>query len=203
MKKRGAIIKFIVVALLFILASYLAQRYMGLLMDMAGAGISGIVIYILLLVVAIVLAPVTTLPLLPFAATTWGWFWAAIYSIIGWTLGGIIAFWLARHYGQPLIKKIASWETIKGLEERIPRGNLFWSVVFLRMVIPVDVLSYALGLFSTMKLVKYGLATLIGVAPFAFALSYVGTMPLPYQLGALFLAGLLLWLGWRRTSHNA
>jgi len=37
----------------------------------------------------------------------------------------------------------------------------------LRMVLPVDILSYALGLFSNISFIRYMLATIIGVTPFS------------------------------------
>jgi len=56
------------------------------------------------------------------------------------------------------------------------------------MTVPVDVLSYVLGLFSRMKSAPYFFATLIGVAPFAFVFAYAGTLPFLYQMEALGLA---------------
>ena len=50
----------------------------------------------------------------------------------------------------------------------------FMSVVLLRMVLPVDVLSYALGFFSDISLWRYTTATIIGIAPFAFIFAYAG-----------------------------
>lgn len=47
---------------------------------------------------------------------------------------------------------------------------------------PVDVLSYALGLFSNMSHSAFLLATLLGVTPFAFVFSYLGSLPPGFQL---------------------
>ena len=63
------------------------------------------------------------------------------------------------------------------------------------MVLPVDILSYALGLFTTIKTWKYILATFIGVIPFAFIFSYAGMVNIYYQIGAFVLAALVLLLG--------
>jgi len=68
------------------------------------------------------------------------------------------------------------------LEKKIPKENLFLGIIFLRMVIPVDILSYALGLFSKIKTRDYLLATIIGVSPFAFIFAYLGRMPFYYQI---------------------
>jgi len=79
----------------------------------------------------------------------------------------------------------------------MPHQNLFWSVVLLRMALPVDVLSYGIGLFSKMSFSTYFWATLIGVVPFSFIYAYVGSLPVWYQVailgvgGAVFVSGLV------------
>ena len=50
----------------------------------------------------------------------------------------------------------------------------FWGLVLLRMVMPVDLLSYAVGILSRISLKKYMLATVLGIAPFAFVFAYIG-----------------------------
>jgi len=83
-------------------------------------------------------------------------------------------------------------EKISEIESKIPEKNLFWSIVFLRMVFPVDVLSYVLGLFSRVKFGTYFWASLIGIIPFAFVLSYVGTMPVYYQIYSFMILALII-----------
>jgi len=64
----------------------------------------------------------------------------------------------------------------------------FWWIVLLRAIIPVDALSYAIGLFSRVSLWKYSLATFIGMVPMAFIISYAGE--------ALFLNNIKLFLSY-------
>ncbi|MEM3074912.1 MAG: VTT domain-containing protein [Candidatus Pacearchaeota archaeon] len=145
-------------------------------------GFYGMVIYLLLMILSIVLAPVSVVPLIPLASSLWGWKLAGILNIIGWTIGAVIAFLLARHYGVPLVSKFLPMKQIYSFEKLIPEEHIFWSVVFLRMVVPVDGLSYFLGLFSKMKLKSFTLATIIGITPFSFILAYVGTISFQYQI---------------------
>lgn len=140
------------------------------------------VYYVIVTTLAVVVAPVSTLPLIPIASVAWGWFIAGVLSILGWVLGSQIAFFLARRYGKPLVQKIVSLEKLERFEKRFPEKNVFWTVVLLRMVVPVDVLSYAVGLFSEMKSVTYFLATMLGVIPFAFIFAYTGTLSIGTQL---------------------
>ena len=69
--------------------------------------------------------------------------------------------------------------------------ELFLTVVFFRMVIPVDGLSYFLGLFSKMSFKSYTLATVIGITPFALVFAYAGGLNIYYQIGALAIAFLI------------
>ena len=55
----------------------------------------------------------------------------------------------------------------------------------MRIIIPVDVLSYALGIFSKIKTRTYLFATIIGIIPVVFLLAYLGTVPFEYQIVAL------------------
>lgn len=178
-----------VLLLLFALASMFADKYQTEIQALVSDdSVLGMAVYVALTVLAVVLAPVSTLPLLPLASGIWGWIVAGVLSIIGWTIGAQIAFSLARHFGKPFVQKIISLEKLHRIEESIPKRHIFWTVVFLRMAVPVDVLSYALGLFSRMKSAPYFFATLIGVTPFAFMFAYAGALPFLYQMEALGLA---------------
>ena len=184
--KAGIGIIFIIA--LFVVVSIFVQRNLDYVRVLIGNGFFSILTYIFLLIFETVIAPVSAVPLLPVASGIWGWFWTAIFSIIGWTLGAVIAFALARSYGVPLVKKFISMKKLEKFENFIPKKNIFWGIAFLRMAVPVDVLSYALGLFSRIKFRDYTWATLIGIAPIAFVLSYVGTLSFYFQMIALFIA---------------
>src|SRR5213078_3231168 len=115
-------------------------------------------VYFALNVLDAVLAPGLTLPLIPVAARAWGHIPAALVTIAGWTTGSLVAFLIARRWGYPIVRKITSIERVKRLKRYIPE-NLFWSVVVLRAVMPMDVLSYVLGLFTDMSWPSYIAAT--------------------------------------------
>jgi uncharacterized membrane protein YdjX (TVP38/TMEM64 family) len=185
----------IALVFLFVLASVFTDTYQAQMRAVVSDDSAlGMGVYVLLTIFAVVIAPVSTLPLLPLASGMWGWMLAGVLSIIGWTIGGQIAFLLARRYGKPFLRRIVSLEKLEKYEKRIPEENMFWTVLFLRMAVPVDVLSYALGLFSRMKSVSYFFATLIGVAPFAFVFAYAGTLPFLYQMEAFGLALFIMFL---------
>ena len=141
----------------------------------------GVFLYIALNILDAVIAPGATLPLIPVAVQVWRPVPAAIVTTIGWTSGSLIAFLIARRWGYPLVKKLTSADRIKHLKKYIPE-DLFWSIVLLRLVMPMDVMSYVLGLFTDISWPKYALATALGLTPSAFVLAYVGKLPNAYEL---------------------
>lgn len=141
-----------------------------------------VVIYVLFLIISEVVAPVSSLPILPLAVSAWGSLFTALISLLGWFAGAIISFWLARRFGRPLVGKIISLEKLERLSRFLPKKNLFWAVVFLRVIFPVDIFSYALGLLTEVSFRQYFWGTLIGIAPFGFLFSYGVRLPIQYQL---------------------
>jgi len=179
----AAVITGLVVVILFVGATVLAQTYANSLeLYMTKAESQSMAAYVLITLLATVFAPVSTVPLIPIAAQAWGWVTAGILSIIGWVIGSMIAFVLARRYGARLVGRIVPLQKIQKFEAKLSSRNQFWTVVLLRLTVPVDVLSYAIGLFSTMPAKSYLLATTIGVIPFAFIFAYTGTLPPGLQI---------------------
>lgn len=133
----------------------------------------GSAIYVTLLATSVVILPFSSLPFLPFAANTFGIWMAGVLSIAGWWIGCLIAFQIAR-MGRPLIERFVSLKTVDALEKKIPPDIGFIGIVILRMTFPVDVISFALGLFKHLSFSMYALASLIGIIPFAFVWSYAG-----------------------------
>lgn len=207
MKSTKTVLSLLLIIFLFLLVSYLVQNNIGNIEDYIIDGYLGALIFVFIEIIATVFAPISAVPLLPLMSETYGWFVAGLLSIIGWTIGSVIAFILARKYGAPLVRKLISLEKISDIENKIPEDNFFWSIVFLRMVLPADILSYVLGLFSKVKFNTYFWATLIGITPFAFILAYLGTLPLYYQVSFFITGMLVLVLGYllykKRSINNS
>ncbi len=181
-----SLVPVVVLGLLFLISAYVAQTYeayfIALLSDESWIGILA---YTGIAVTTTVVAPLTSIPLMPIASRVWGPVVAAVASIVGWLIGSMIAFFLSRTYGRELVEKVISNEKILSMERRVPEKNIFWSIVLLRMAVPADVLSYVLGLFTAISWRTYFFATLIGITPFAFVFAYTGTLPLVYQIPIL------------------
>lgn len=133
----------------------------------------GATLYVAVLAGSIVLLPLSSLPLLPFAARLYGVWTTALLSAAGWWLGALIAFQVAR-LGRRYLERVTSMEVIDRFERTIPRDLNFLGIVILRMIFPVDMVSFALGLLKQLSFMTYAAASLIGILPFAFVWSYAG-----------------------------
>jgi uncharacterized membrane protein YdjX (TVP38/TMEM64 family) len=147
-----------------------------------------------------VLVPVASnLPLVPLLVPAFGPWWTAAWLLLGWLLGAVASFALGRAARQAVLRWLPSVQRHADIDRLIhPRHRLI-SLVALRMTFPVDVLSYALGLFSrltTWPQVAY--STLFGAAPFALLFAWFPALSAPVQLWVLGLsiAGFLLHLAW-------
>ena len=150
--------------------------------------VQGVCLFLALNILDAVIAPGATLPLIPVAAHAWGHVWAGVGTTAGWTLGSLIAFSIARRWGSPLVKKLTSMERLRQLKHYLPK-DVFWSIVFLRLVMPMDALSYLLGLFTHISWRKYAAATALGVTPPAFLLAFLGKLPHAYDIIAFGIGG--------------
>ncbi len=196
------IIAFSVLAL-FIIVSVGTYVYADVLRSyIGGTGYWGMVVYVSLIALSVVIAPVSEFPLLPIAVAAWGSFTTALLNIAGWTIGSVIAFGIARSGGAYIKNRLWRLEKIQQLTKQIPEKNLFVSIVFLRITIPVDIISYAIGLCTTVSWPVYGLATLIGVTPIAFVTAYALQMPLEIQLAMAFIGLLVVAAGYFHLSKK-
>ena len=131
-----------------------------------------LMIYGFLMALATVIAPLTIAVTVPFMAKIFGPFAIFVVSWLGWMIGAGVVFYISRSWGRPLVERMFSMERIESLEQKMPTHLDFWVLLLLRTFIPVDVLSYAVGLLSTISFKKYLAATALGIVPFAFVLSY-------------------------------
>ncbi len=134
----------------------------------------GALIFIFLEITSIVIAPVSTVFLIPVAADIFGPILTALFSILGWTIGSIVAFGIARRFGRPVLEKIIDPKKLEKYRNYISSDAEFATVVFLRILLPIDIISYAVGFLTVMRFKKYVIATIIGVTPFSFIYSYGG-----------------------------
>ena len=183
-----------VLIVIFISLSYFVQNNLEFFERLVADNVWGLMIYIFLNFVGIVIAPVTVIPLIVVVTSIWGPIVATFVTWVAWMLGSVFAFWIARRFGVPIVRRFISMDELYKFEDRFSILKSFWGIVVLRMVIPVEVLSYGLGLFSRIGFWKYTFASALGLIPVTFIFGYFGMIPFIYQviLGLLILIGLLI-----------
>ena len=154
------------------------------------------IVFVFIIIIATVFAPISVIPLIPLAVYSYGWIQTGFLILTGQFIGGIIAFTISRKYGLPLVNKLISLEEIEKYQKVLPEGNIFWAIVLIRIAIPVDALNYVFGLFEKIKFRTFAFATLLGLIPGSFALSYIGSLETKYQVIALVMAIIVLLIGY-------
>lgn len=160
-------------------------------------GPMGPIVFIGLMILAVVVSPIPSLPLDLAAGIVFGPFWGTIYAVTGAEIGAIMSFLIGRVLGREVLNRLLS--TNVTFCEKCSDHHLM-VLVFLARLLPIfsfDIISYGAGL-TTMSLRVFAIATLLGMIPPTFALTYLGgsvtTLEWPIIVSGLVLAGLFLWL---------
>ena len=151
---------------------------------------------ILLNAAQIVIAPIPGYVVQAVSGYLFGAFWGGIWSGIGLICGSMLAMWLARTYGKPLVGRLVGharlerWETVTHSDR--------WLVWFVLILAPVGDIPYFLAGLANVSFRSILLLTLLIRLPttFVVAAAGAGVMFLSWAqivLLLLLLAG-LLWL---------
>lgn len=187
---------------LFAAALVLARTFSDDIVEYFNFGMLGMIVYVIAGITATVIAPLSMIPFIPFAVELWGPFVTAVLSILAWTGGAVIAFALARYLGQPFVERLVDIEKIAKYEKVLGEEHLFWNIAFMRMALPVDILSYAIGLFTSIRPGIYLVATVVGITPFAFLFSYASDASLSFQLAVGVVVIIMIYAGYRRVRRK-
>lgn len=117
----------------------------------SGLGVFGLVIYLVYTAISVTIISLPTFPLWPLAIITFGYLPAVLLTVAGSVIGASINFYLARRYGESIVKgligdkKYKEMQGFMGIEnpKRFLIMRLFGQSVF-------DLLSYFAG-FSKLK----------------------------------------------------
>jgi uncharacterized membrane protein YdjX (TVP38/TMEM64 family) len=135
-------------------------------------GILAPIAYIFFRIVGVMLM-IPSLPLDAMGGAIFGPFWGTVYSVCGSATGSLIAFFIARALGKEAITKLLK----KDIEfcALCTERQLVYVIFFARLLpmISFDLISYGAGL-THISIRGFTLATLLGLIPLTFAVSYSG-----------------------------
>ncbi len=127
------------------------------------------------------MSPIPGVPLTVAAGAVWGTFLPGIYSVIGGFLGGLIAYFIGRSLGRTAVYAL----TGKVIYFTKDRGEIYlgWLILIARLlpVLSFDLISYGAGI-TGLSLTIYATATLMGMIPSTFFLTYMGAS---FQVGKI------------------
>jgi uncharacterized membrane protein YdjX (TVP38/TMEM64 family) len=147
----------------------------SLVLVLQGFEKSGAVVFLLLVTLEAVVAPIPPLVLYLAGGLVFGTFFGGLLALIGNVLGAVIAFLIAKRYGRKIIEnKIKEKE-----RERFDRfskryGGFALFILRLNPFTSSDIFSYLAGL-TDMKLKTLILGTALGLAPLIFVQTYLGS----------------------------
>ena len=151
------------------------------------------VIFMTLMVAAVVVSPIPSVPLDIAAGLAFGLFWGTVYTLVGAEIGATIAFLLARRLGRPGLERWASGSTIRAVDRLADRMG--WRGIAVMRLIPLfnfDWVSYAAGL-SRMPVGSFMTATFVGMLLPVIAIVAVGdSLGASPSRSAVIFAGLVL-----------
>ena len=109
-----------------------------------------------------------------------GWFWGAVFCLIGILLGQMIVFLFAKKFGMDFVEIFVSKEKLKKMTFLKDNEKIYMSIFFIFLIpgTPKDVLSYVAGI-TPIKLVPFllisGVARIPSVISSTIGGSYLGT----------------------------
>lgn len=193
------------VVALFAIGMLLTRAYaVPLRTELAAHALAGAAVFVASAVVAVLLPMLTNLPLVPLAVLAYGPATTATLLLAGWLIGAMLAFAVGRRGREAILERFPSVMRHAQIERLIDPRRRLLSLTLLRMTFPVDLLSYALGLFSPQTGWRDNLlSTALGAAPFAVLFAWFPTLEATQQalLFGLCTLAFVAWSAWVLRSR--
>ncbi len=136
-------------------------------------GVFGPLLYIVLQIAQIILAPIPGQVVGGVGGYLFGW-WGILWSLIGGTLGYIIVILLARKFGRPLLEKFFKKDAIAKFDFALgDNASVILFLIFLLPGLPDDMVGYMAGL-TNVPFGKLLLLITAGRLPSIVVMNYVG-----------------------------
>lgn len=154
-------------------------------------GFLGPFAFMLIMAIAVVISPIPSLPLDLAAGASFGPLLGTIYAVLGAEIGAIISFLIGRALGRDAVTKIFRMHVV--FCEKCSDRHLFLLILLARLlpIFSFDIISYGAGL-TNMSLKVFGLATLLGMTPPTFVLTYFGKSIASNQWSVIVLGAVLV-----------
>jgi len=172
----------LVIVALLMAVIWLVLRQLGMPASLAPAALSewlsqqgmlGPLLLMLMMILAVVVGPIPTLPISAAAGLVYGMFTGTAIAVTGALAGAIIAFYLARILGREAVRRKLGDNPV--FSARGSQRFLFVAVMLTRLIplFSFALISYAAGV-TAISLWRYALATTLGMLPMTFVFAGLG-----------------------------
>lgn len=150
----------------------------------------GALLFVVLSALSAMLAFFSTAVLVPVAIHAWGKPVCVLLLWLGWILGGVCAYGIARFWGRPVVRRLTSAKGLARYEERISRHTPLGLVFLFQLAVPSEIPGYVLGL-ARYGLRRYLVVLAIAELPYAVGTAYLGESLLEQRTFVLLGLGVL------------
>ena len=194
--RRAAILALLCIALAAIAASDILHAALLELLAASKAVIvqhpvQGALLFVLLAAASAMFAFVSMAIVAPVAVFAWGEPLSMLLLWIGWILGGVAAYGVARFLGRAVVRWLTANAALRRLEKRVHRDAPFGLVLLFQLALPSEIPGYVLGLVRY-RFPLYLLALALGELPYAIATVYLGSSFVQAQSFVVLAVGLAL-----------
>jgi uncharacterized membrane protein YdjX (TVP38/TMEM64 family) len=144
----------------------------------------GMVAFVALAALSAMLAFFSSAVLVPAAVFAWGPVLATALLALGWILGGVTSYSLARWIGRPVLGVLAPGRSFRPYEQRLTSRTTFGLVVLLQLALPSEIPGVVLGLVRY-PLGRYVVALALAELPYAIGTVLLGQSFVERRLLAL------------------
>lgn len=138
-----------------------------------GEGPWGPLLLLLLMVLAVVVGPIPTLPVSAASGLAFGMLQGTFIAVVGAGVGALVAFWSSRILARDYFRRKLSGHPVFAADA--PQRTLFWGILLTRLVplFSFALISYAAGLTSVTTW-RFLVASVIGMLPMTFVFAGLG-----------------------------
>lgn len=172
---------------------------------LSGRGLWGPLLLGLMMIIAVVVGPIPTLPISAASGLAFGVVGGTVIAALGALVGAVIAFLASRLLARDFIRDRFRGNPV--LAMNAPQRVLFWFVFFTRLV-PVfsfALISYAAGL-TAISVGRFMLATFVGMLPMTLVFAGFGQTfrfhPVMTVTAAVVLLAAMTWLPYYLKQHS-
>jgi uncharacterized membrane protein YdjX (TVP38/TMEM64 family) len=150
--------------------------------------VAGPLVFVVLAMLSAMLAFFSSAVLVAPAVFAWGPVNTALLLLVGWMLGGILSYALARHVGRPALRWLARGRSKHREEARLTPETPLGLVILFQLALPSEIPGFVLGLVRY-PFARYVVALAIGELPYAVGTVLLGVTFVERRVGAFIALG--------------